>query len=107
MTIEKIKKLQEKLTNLGPMLPGSLSEQWNVCGKKVCRCKAKTKPQKHGPYYQLSYTVNKKSSSLFIKKEDLAEVKKRISNYKTFSILNTRLLSLWVEEAKERGFKDE
>jgi hypothetical protein len=107
MTIEKIKKLQEKLTNLGPMLPGSLSEQWNVCGKKVCRCKAKTKSQKHGPYYQLSYTVNKKSSSLFIKKEDLAEVKKRISNYKTFKVLNTRLLSLWVEEAKERGFKDE
>ena len=33
----KIKRVQEKLLNLGPMLPGSLSEQWNVCGKKVCQ----------------------------------------------------------------------
>lgn len=107
MSNKKIAKLQEKLMNLGPILPGSLSEQWNICGKKDCRCKAKTKPQKHGPYYQLSYTVNKKSSSLFIKKEDLGEVKKRMSNYKTFKILNTKLLSLWVKEARERGFENE
>ena len=102
----KIKRVQEKLLNLGPMLPGSLSEQWNVCGKKVCRCKSKVKPKKHGPYYQLSYTANKKSSSLFVKTVDLKEVKRRISNYQKFKVLNTELLSLWVQEARERGFNN-
>ena len=107
MRNEKIKKLQEKLLNLGPMLPGSLSEQWNICGKEKCRCKAKTNPKKHGHYYQLSYTVNKKSSSMFIKQNDLDKVKERMSNYKKFKALNSELLSLWVKAAKEKGFKDE
>jgi len=71
----RIKQLKEKLIQLGPMLPGSLSEQWNVCGTPQCRCKDPEKPVKHGPYYQLSFTVGGKSSTMFIKKEDLPEVR--------------------------------
>ena len=47
------------------MHPGSLREQYNVCGKAGCRCKDPKKPQKHGPYYQLSYTWRGKSSTPF------------------------------------------
>ncbi len=50
-------RLQQQLATLGPVMPGSLSEQWNVCGTSGCRCKAPSNPKKHGPYYQRSFTV--------------------------------------------------
>ena len=64
MTPEKkrIVQIKEKLFNLGPVLPGSLSQQWNVCGSAGCQCKDPKHPIKHGPYYQLSYTLKGKSS---------------------------------------------
>ena len=64
----RIRQIKDMLSQLGPVLPGSLSTQWNVCGKPGCRCKDPKKPRKHGPYYQLSFTVDGKSSSLFVKK---------------------------------------
>jgi len=30
---ERIKKLEKSLAQIGPMLPGGITEQWNVCGK--------------------------------------------------------------------------
>ncbi len=65
---KKIEQLKQKLLNLGPVLPGSISEQWNVCGTPGCKCKDPKTPQKHGPYYQLSFSVGGRSSSMFIKK---------------------------------------
>ncbi len=46
---KKIEQLKKKLAQLGPILPGSLSEQWNVCGTPGCRCKDPVQPVKHGP----------------------------------------------------------
>ena len=57
----RIEQLKGKLAHLGSMLPGSLSEQWNVCGTPGCRCKDPDNPVKHGPYYQLSFTVGGKA----------------------------------------------
>ena len=48
-----IEQLKQRLLNLGPVLPGSISEQWNVCGTPGCKCKDPANPEKHGPYYQL------------------------------------------------------
>jgi hypothetical protein len=53
---QQIDQIKQELLALGDMRPGALSEQYNVCGKPNCRCKDPRKPQKHGPYYQLSYT---------------------------------------------------
>lgn len=47
----QIERLKQEIAGLGDLRPGSLSEQYNVCGKAGCRCKA-SPPQKHGPYYQ-------------------------------------------------------
>jgi len=60
--LKRIKKLEESLGEIGPMLPGGITEQWNVCGKAGCKCKDPDKPKKHGPYFQLSFTVGGKSS---------------------------------------------
>jgi hypothetical protein len=76
----KIKHLQRKLAQLGPMHPGSLSKQYNVCGKLSCRCKDPQNPQKHGPYYQLSFTWRGKSRTRFVRAERLADVRQKITN---------------------------
>ena len=100
----RIKQLMAKLARLGPMLPGSISEQWNVCGTPGCRCKDPQKPKKHGPYYQLSFTVGGKSSTMFIKKEDLPEVRRRLKRYQQFKTLSTELVHAHIALTRRIGF---
>ena len=92
-TLERqIEKTKLELSAIGDMRPGSLSTQYNVCGKAGCRCKA-TPPIKHGPYYQVSYTRKGKSSSKFVKKEDLPVVRKQLKNYERMKSLMER----WIQ----------
>jgi hypothetical protein len=100
----KVERLKKKLADLGPMLPGSISEQWNVCGTPGCRCKDPQKPKKHGPYYQLSFTVAGKSSSMFIKKANLLEIRRRIKRYQQFKLLTKNLLQAHIELVRAEGF---
>ena len=106
MTQEKkrIERIKRKLAGLGPMLPGSISEQWNVCGTPGCRCKDSDKPVKHGPYYQLSFTVGGKSSTMFIKKEDLPEARRRLKSYQQFKALSTELVHAYIALTRKIGF---
>lgn len=101
---KEIERIKNKITKLGAIHPGSISEQYTVCGKKGCKCKDKENPKKHGPYHQLSYTIRGKSSSIFIKKENLKEARKRIKDYKMFKELCVELTRAYVELAKKTGF---
>jgi hypothetical protein len=92
----QIEKLKRDLTALGDLRPGSLSTQYNVCGSTGCRCKADP-PVKHGPYYQVSYTRKGKSSTKFVKKEDLATVRKQLKNYERMKLLMDKWIDLAVE----------
>lgn len=92
----QIEKVKRELAALGDLRPGSLSTQYNVCGSPGCRCKA-TPPIKHGPYYQVSYTRKGKSSSKFVKKEDLPAVRKQLKNYARMKLLTEH----WVDLATE------
>ena len=92
----EIEKTKQALAKIGDMRPGSLSTQYNVCGKPGCRCKA-TPPEKHGPYYQVSFTRKGKSSSKFVKQKDLPAVRKQIENYEKMKLLMDR----WIELATE------
>jgi hypothetical protein len=79
------------------MHPGSLGEQYNVCGTPGCRCKDPKAPRKHGPYFQLSYTWRGKSSSRFVRPERVAEMREKAANYKRFR----ELINEWVDLAVE------
>lgn len=99
----KIEHLKRQLAELGPMHPGSLSEQYNVCGKSGCRCKDPKNPQKHGPYFQLSFTWRGKSRTRFVRAERLAGVREKVANYKRFRELTDEWVDLVVElEQQER-----
>jgi hypothetical protein len=100
-----IQRIQAQLAQLGPVLPGSLSEQWNVCGTPGCRCKAASNPTKHGPYYQLSFTVAGKSSTLFVQKEDVGEVRRRLKRYQQFKMLTIAWVQACLALARKQGFR--
>lgn len=93
---KKIATLKAELAALGELRPGSLSEQYNVCGRPNCRCKG-SPPQRHGPYYQLSYTRNGKSSSRFVKQPELAAVRRQVENYARLRTLVDRWIDLAME----------
>jgi hypothetical protein len=97
---KRIAAIKQDLLALGDMHPGSLSKQYGVCGKKNCRCKDPEKPQKHGPYNQLSYVHKGKSSSRFIKPEMLSEMQIQVDNYKKFKALTTEWAGLAADLAK-------
>ena len=79
---QKLEELIAKLFDPGPVLPGSLKQYYNVCGKADCRCKDKENPVKHGPYYRLSYSVKGNNSSMFVNDIDAYTVQEMVSSYK-------------------------
>jgi Family of unknown function (DUF6788) len=102
---QKIAQIKSKIINLGPMLPGSISEQWNVCGTPGCMCKSAENPIKHGPYYQLSFSVKGRSSSMFIRKQDINEARRRIKRYQELKKLLFELVQAYVDLARIKGFE--
>lgn len=100
----QIETVKKQIAELGPMHPGSLSEQFNVCGNPGCRCKDPKDPQRHGPYYQLSYTWRGKSSTRFVRQESVAKMREKVSNYKRFRELVNECVDLSLElEQLERA----
>jgi len=96
-TLEKrIQKIKSQIGALGDLRPGALSQQYNVCGQPNCRCKA-TPPVKHGPYYQISFKWHGKSSSHFVREEDLAEVQQQLGNYRRLRELVDEWITLSAE----------
>ena len=92
----QIDKIKQDLAAMGDLRPGSMTEQYNVCGNPACRCKADP-PQKHGPYYQLSYTRRGKSGTKFIRDADVAAVRQEMENYERLKML----VETWVDLATE------
>lgn len=95
---ERIGQIKQELADLGPMRPGSLSAQYNVCGTAGCHCKDPKKPQKHGPYYHLNYTWRGKARTQFVKAEEVEAVRTQLATYKQFRALCEE----WVDVSLER-----
>jgi hypothetical protein len=93
---KQIQKIKQQIGELGDLRPGALSQQYNVCGSPNCRCKA-TPPLKHGPYYQISFKRHGKSSSQFVREEDLLEVQQQLENYRQLR----QLVDDWITLAGE------
>ena len=110
-TTQTVKKLEAQIAQIkaqlqkhGAMRPGSLSRQYNVCGKPGCRCKDPQRPRRHGPYYQLNYVYRGKKTSQFIRREILRQVRTELANYKQFRRLTEQWigLALHVAQAKDK-----
>jgi hypothetical protein len=104
MSIEELEKrieeIKTQLVAIGEMRPGSLSEQYNVCGNPTCRCKDPKNPQRHGPYYQLSYVHRGKHTTQFIRRPFLRRVRTEIANYKRFRKMSDEWVHCALQLAK-------
>jgi hypothetical protein len=92
----RVRRIKAELNRLGELRPGALSEQYNVCGKPACRCKA-TPPTKHGPYYQLSWSRNGKSTTRFVRRPELPAVRGQIKAYQRLQ----QLVEAWIAASVE------
>jgi hypothetical protein len=101
----KMKELRRRIGELGLMHPGSLRQQFNVCGTPGCKCKDKDNPVKHGPYYNLSFTFRGKNRTRFIREERVLEFKQYVANYATFRGYVDELVGLNMEIIELQGAK--
>jgi hypothetical protein len=95
--LRRIDDIKHELCSLGWVHPGSISEQYNICGTPGCHCKDQKNPRKHGPYYQLSYGWRGKSGTLFVRDEQVAAMREKVSNYKRMQ----ELIKSWVDCSME------
>ena len=102
----QIAKIKHELVALGDLRVGSLSQQSNVCGSPGCRCKA-SPPRKHGPYYQLSYTRNGKSTTRAVPRGSLAELRRQMRNYAKLRDLVERWIDLGTELSTLKTARDQ
>ena len=101
-TEQHIAQIKRKLMGLGSLHPGSLSRQYNVCGKPGCRCKARPKPRRHGPYYKVSYVFRGRFTTRFVPRQEVTAVRAELANYKRLRNLTNDWVGLALRVAKEK-----
>lgn len=96
----RIEAIKRELAGLGPIHPGSVSKQYNICGTPGCRCKDPKHPKKHGPYYQLSYTCRGRHSTRFVRPDQLAAMTEKVNNHRRLRELIAEWIALSVERER-------
>ena len=91
--------IQKELQALGPMHPGSISCQYQVCGRAGCRCGDPEHPQRHGPYHKLAYVYRGKPVCRFVRAGTQTLLKERLAVYKRFR----QLIDRWIALSIQRG----
>ena len=84
----KIEKVKARIALTGDMRPGSLTKQY------------KDPESQTGAYYQISYTLDMKSRTEYVRKECVSDIRKQIANYKRFKKLSAEWVALSVEHSK-------
>jgi hypothetical protein len=95
----KIETIRQALLALGPMHPGSVSRQYQVCGRAGCRCMDSKQPRRHGPYHKLAYVHRGKPVCRFVRADCVDEIIRRLTTYKTFR----KLVDQWIEMCIRQG----
>jgi hypothetical protein len=85
---KRIDKIKTELNEIGDMRPGSLSKQY------------KDPKAQSGPYYQLSYTLDMRSRTEYIRRDCVSDIRRQVSNYKRFKKLTAEWVALGVEHSK-------
>jgi hypothetical protein len=83
----QLARAQAELAGIGPMRPGSLSQQY------------KDPTEKTGAYWQLSYTHNMRSRTRYVRPDEVARIKPLLANFKRFRQLVDRCVDLSVKIA--------
>ena len=85
---KRIERIKSELAKIEGMRPGSLTRQY------------KDPQQQTGAYYQLSYTLDMRSRTEYIRKDCVSEVRRQVKQYKRHKQLNAEWVSLGIEYSK-------
>ena len=85
---KRIARIKSELVVFNVMRPGSLTRQYKD-------------PKTHtGGYYQLSYTLDMRSRTEYIRQGWVDEIRRQIKHYKRYKQLNAEWVSLSIEHSK-------
>ena len=84
----RIANIKKELAEIGDMRPGSLTRQY------------KDPDTQSGPYYQLSYTLDMKSRTEYIRRDCVADIRRQINQYKRFKTLTAEWVALGIEHSR-------
>lgn len=95
MTNKKLAQIEQRIQNakakialIEEMRPGSLTRQY------------KHPEEQAGAYYQISYTLDMKSRTEYVRKECVSDIRQQIANYKRFKKLTAEWIKLSIEHSK-------
>jgi len=94
--MKKIIDLQNKLSQIGPILTGSVMELYNRCGKKACACHFDDSAR-HGPYLVWTRKIYGKTVTKILSKDKADKCKEFIAN--------TRQMEKLIEDIREESLK--
>lgn len=100
----EIGRIKEQIAVLGPMHPGSMSPQYQVCGNPTCKCMHPKRPQRHGPYYKLAYVYRGKPVCRFVRANCVEALKERLDAYKRFRTLIDEWIALSIQQGTVQFF---
>jgi len=83
----RIERIKQALSRIGPMRPGSLTQQY------------KDRENKTGAYWQISYTRQMKSRTEYVREEWVPQIRRQIATHKRFK----RLVDQWIDLDIERS----
>lgn len=87
---KQLAEAKTALAQLGPMRPGTLSQQFKRPG------------QKNGPYWQLSYTFRQRRYGRYIRPNETDGLREMIANFKRFKTLVDLCIELSIQIADRK-----
>ena len=85
---QRIARIKAQLLEIGDMRPGSLTRQYKDPGSRS------------GAYYQLSYTIDRKSHTEYIRRASVADIRRQVGTYKRFRKLSAEWVALAIEHSR-------
>jgi hypothetical protein len=85
---KRIAEIKLELFEFKAMRPGSLTRQY------------KDPKSQTGAYYQLSYTLDMRSRTEYIRKQWVSDIRRQVKRYKRYKQLNAEWVALSIEHSK-------
>ena len=96
--INQKRLLWEKFLQLRDLLPGNLNAAYLICNRGNCKC---TRGERHGPSWRLTWKEKQKTKILYVRNNEVKEVKTRTQQYtkakeilRRLAFINLELLKL-------------
>jgi hypothetical protein len=90
------REIASRLGGLGFALPGTITERTKSCGKQTCRCRDDP-DQRHGPYLQWTRTVDGKTVTRQLTRDQLEHYQTWFDNTRRLRELTNQLHTMSID----------